>query len=290
MGSDDLIICIGDIHGHLDKLRILWDKLEHELTAETVYNAIVVFLGDYCDKGPNTRGVLDYLIELEEKRRPGSTIFLAGNHDFGMAAYLGCLPINSLPEDFNLDETNTRKYRSGYFTKKVEGGMHYMGRRWGGSMSYKSKYTFESYGVKFMYTDAARNQLISAVPQKHKDFLQRMHWVYESYLPACDPPRVICTHAGLSADNAEAQIAALKERDLFDEYIRTDREHLDRLSFLSGRREVTNPPEELEESALLVSGHHGYVKVKKNRIIMDNNAGSANKDIKAIVLPTKLII
>ena len=51
--------------------------------------ATVVFLGDYCDRGPDTRGVLEWLVALYAQReaaRAGSTILLAGNHDLGMAA------------------------------------------------------------------------------------------------------------------------------------------------------------------------------------------------------------
>lgn len=55
----------------------------------------IVFLGDYCDRGADTKGVLDWLIQLKrDRRKSGGTEpqFLAGNHDFGMACFLGFVP------------------------------------------------------------------------------------------------------------------------------------------------------------------------------------------------------
>jgi hypothetical protein len=51
-----LLVGIGDIHGHLDRLEILWQKLEDAVGVERLqHQSTVVFLGDYCDRGPNTK-------------------------------------------------------------------------------------------------------------------------------------------------------------------------------------------------------------------------------------------
>jgi hypothetical protein len=42
----------------------------------------------------------------------------------------------------------------------------------------------------------ARDALIAAVPQAHKDFLKRLLWVYDSPV-AFTPGRLVCVHAGL---------------------------------------------------------------------------------------------
>jgi len=63
---------IGDIHGHSVALKALTAALP--LTEDDE----LIFLGDYVDKGPDVRGVLDFLSVLAE--RP-NTIFLRGNHD-----------------------------------------------------------------------------------------------------------------------------------------------------------------------------------------------------------------
>lgn len=73
-----MAIAIGDIHGCLEPLRELIDRLppDEEL----------VFLGDYVDRGPDSAGVLRYLEALAE-RRPCR--FLIGNHEDMMAQSLG---------------------------------------------------------------------------------------------------------------------------------------------------------------------------------------------------------
>lgn len=63
---------IGDIHGHLDALTALIDSLDLQEDDR------LVFLGDFVDKGPDSKGVLDYLINLEKKH---DCVFIRGNHE-----------------------------------------------------------------------------------------------------------------------------------------------------------------------------------------------------------------
>ena len=53
------IFAIGDIHGCFDELRDLVEKLPLD------ENSVLVFLGDYIDRGPNTRGVIDYILQFD---------------------------------------------------------------------------------------------------------------------------------------------------------------------------------------------------------------------------------
>lgn len=69
------ILAIGDVHGCLFALDALLDFVQLQ-PADTL-----IFLGDYVDRGPNSRGVLERLVELST--RP-NTIFLRGNHDLWM--------------------------------------------------------------------------------------------------------------------------------------------------------------------------------------------------------------
>ena len=66
------IFAIGDIHGHLTALEALV-KVVPFSTGD-----LLVFLGDYVDKGPDVRGVLEFLCGFAER---SNTIFLRGNHD-----------------------------------------------------------------------------------------------------------------------------------------------------------------------------------------------------------------
>ena len=73
---------IGDIHGCLDELAYLIEGLPLESGDR------LVFLGDYVDRGPNSKGVLTYILELQ-KRKDLELICLKGNHEDMFMAYLG---------------------------------------------------------------------------------------------------------------------------------------------------------------------------------------------------------
>jgi Calcineurin-like phosphoesterase len=69
--------CIGDIHGCLGQLRDLMARCEAEAGGEPCR---YVFLGDYIDRGPDSRGVIDVLMELQA-RRGEDVVCLRGNHE-----------------------------------------------------------------------------------------------------------------------------------------------------------------------------------------------------------------
>jgi len=64
--GDGMVICIGDVHGNLKQMKMLWKVLQRRYSKETLQRANIVFLGDYCDRGPDTKGVLDWLIKLKK--------------------------------------------------------------------------------------------------------------------------------------------------------------------------------------------------------------------------------
>lgn len=65
-----------------------------------------------------------------------------------------------------------------------------------------------------------------------------------------------------------------------------------RFSAFSGRDGVLPMHPELERSAILVSGHHGFVDLVGNRIIMDMSGGkpTKTKPLSAIVLPERRVV
>lgn len=67
------LLAIGDIHGCLHQLRALLEQVGPSAADQ------IVFLGDYIDRGIDSRGVLDYLIDFA--RRFPRSIFLKGNHE-----------------------------------------------------------------------------------------------------------------------------------------------------------------------------------------------------------------
>ncbi len=70
--SDNNYVAIGDVHGCLKSLQALAEKLEKYSDRQ------FVFLGDYIDRGPDSKGVVDFLLEYREKQ---DCIFLRGNHE-----------------------------------------------------------------------------------------------------------------------------------------------------------------------------------------------------------------
>ena len=52
------IYAIGDIHGTLPQLRDLHTQIAEDLRRRPVSSAMLIHLGDYVDKGPDSRGVV----------------------------------------------------------------------------------------------------------------------------------------------------------------------------------------------------------------------------------------
>jgi len=75
------IFAVGDIHGCLDKLIELMDTVDIDPDKDTL-----VFIGDYIDRGTESKGVIDYLVELAG--RNGRVVFLKGNHEQMLEFYL----------------------------------------------------------------------------------------------------------------------------------------------------------------------------------------------------------
>ncbi|HZV06316.1 MAG TPA: metallophosphoesterase family protein [Gemmataceae bacterium] len=69
------LLAIGDIHGCLTAFNTLLDAVAPEPDDQ------IITLGDYIDRGPDSRGVLDRLIDLHAG---GRVVALRGNHDIMM--------------------------------------------------------------------------------------------------------------------------------------------------------------------------------------------------------------
>lgn len=157
------VCCIGDIHGHITKLQSLWSNLQAQIGPSDFHSALIIFLGDYCDRGNNTAQVLDFLISLPSKYPQQTHVFLSGNHDLAFAGFVGALPAPAGGAHFSdtWSEYEGNEEREGWYKELEYERMHVQSRRWAGKMSglgpvSKSEYkgsiydagpTFESYGV-----------------------------------------------------------------------------------------------------------------------------------------------
>jgi serine/threonine protein phosphatase 1 len=72
------LIGIGDVHGCVRSLEALLETLSPNSDDH------LVFVGDYIDRGPNSRGVINLLLELREAV---TCTFLRGNHEALMLDY-----------------------------------------------------------------------------------------------------------------------------------------------------------------------------------------------------------
>lgn len=80
--KSDIIYVVGDIHG-------CYTELDNFLTSEFNKNkdkSLLVFAGDYVDRGPNNLEVVKKLIEISESKDIKS-IFLEGNHELHLRTY-----------------------------------------------------------------------------------------------------------------------------------------------------------------------------------------------------------
>ncbi len=73
--SGDLYV-IGDIHGCLAPLKNLLEHLQPDLHQDRL-----LFVGDYIDRGPDSRGVVDYILGLKARYPAENIICLKGNHE-----------------------------------------------------------------------------------------------------------------------------------------------------------------------------------------------------------------
>ena len=143
--EDRRIYAVGDIHGHLEKLDTTLDQIHADLMARPHQAPIVIFLGDYIDRGPDSRGVLDRLVSLSDETFDYR--FLYGNHDDYMFRFVEDPP-----------SWHNRRY-------------HWLSFEIGGIK------TLESYGIPgAVEADAIELAplFFNAVPRAHRDFLSAL--------------------------------------------------------------------------------------------------------------------
>ncbi|UPJ74468.1 metallophosphoesterase family protein [Bradyrhizobium sp. 187] len=135
------IYAIGDVHGRADLLQSLLTVIDADLARSAPERAIQVFLGDYVDRGPDSRAVIDLLIERSKSHE---TVCLKGNHEVFL--------LEVLKDPARLEEW----------------------RRYGGLL------TLVSYGINPTMNPTPEQQieliegLREALPREHLSFLQQL--------------------------------------------------------------------------------------------------------------------
>jgi serine/threonine protein phosphatase 1 len=86
VAPDLRLYAIGDIHGRADLLRRLHDMIRDDAAGAPEARRRVVYLGDYIDRGPQTREVLDLLVD--EPLAGFERVYLKGNHEDALLRFL----------------------------------------------------------------------------------------------------------------------------------------------------------------------------------------------------------
>lgn len=139
------IYAVGDIHGRLDLLQKLWVMIKTD-AAKTSLRNIFIFVGDYVDRGPDSKGVIDFLLALQQDN---GVVCLRGNHDQAVL-------------DFVADANFYRSWKL-----------------------FGASETLLSYGVMAPRFDdraefeKARTEFVANCPKAHFEFLQSLPYCYE---------------------------------------------------------------------------------------------------------------
>jgi serine/threonine protein phosphatase 1 len=137
---------VGDIHGRLDLLESILKMIAKD-GENAVDRKILVFLGDYIDRGPSSKGVLDRL--LQPMPEGFEVHYLKGNHEHSLLGFL------------------------------ADPSLYRMWRRYG------AMECLQSYGVHPPLRDdddafvSARDALANAIPAAHLHFLNGLEMTYE---------------------------------------------------------------------------------------------------------------
>ena len=148
------IYAIGDIHGYRDRLEQAHEAIEKDRAKTGDATAPVIHLGDLTDRGPESKGVIEFILAGRAEGQPWHV--LKGNHDRMFAGFL------TMP---------------GHHDPRLFTGLHWLHPRLGGNA------TLASYGI----LDAARRnasevqqEAMEIVPAAHRDFLDALTLTYET--------------------------------------------------------------------------------------------------------------
>jgi serine/threonine protein phosphatase 1 len=86
LAAGTVLYAIGDIHGRIDLLHALTRMIADDAASRAAPRRIVVYLGDYVDRGPDSRAVIERL--LHQPMAGFESVHLKGNHEDFMLRFL----------------------------------------------------------------------------------------------------------------------------------------------------------------------------------------------------------
>ena len=257
------LYAIGDIHGQLAWLRWAHDAIRRDGEAHGTVGAPIVHLGDYTDRGPDSRGVIDYLIEGRAAGAPWLCVL--GNHDRMFLKFL------EDPE---------------WHDPRLWTDLDWLHPRLGGTE------TLASYGITRSKGEPVAElhaRFAQVVPAEHRAFLTGLKLGFET-------PDLALVHAGVRAgiplaDQEEDDLIWLRDEFLADE---TDHGHL----IVHGHT-VTDLPEHAGNrvnldtgagygkplTAAVFEGRDCFILTDKGREYLPPQNGSAPSPMAGMTMP-----
>ncbi len=181
------LYAIGDIHGRLDLLHRLHRQILDDAKDARDKRKVIIYVGDYVDRGPDSFGVIDSLIN--EPLEGFEHHFLKGNHEDLLISFL--------------------KAGTGADMWLGNGGRH----------------TLESYGIDlwgpdFLHDDfpSLRAQLKTALPEDHLGFL-------DGLAPYHREGDYLFVHAGIQPGRALEEQSEFDMMWIREEFLNSDADH-----------------------------------------------------------------
>ena len=174
---------VGDVHGRLDLLDQLLDKIHEDLNRRPAKKVLLVFVGDLIDRGPSSAHVVE---RLRTYIHPNvQTAFILGNHEEVL--------LRILAGDAEL------------ITKW----------RWFGGTECLSSYGVDTVKLAKMKVEDALEVIRAAIPREHIEFL-------ETFDDSCRFGDYLFVHAGIRPgveidQQRQSDLRWIREAFLFDE-------------------------------------------------------------------------
>lgn len=168
---------VGDVHGCFEKLESLIAACDLSSEGKA---ARFVFIGDYVDRGPDARKVIDFLIE-NQRREPERFICLRGNHE--------AMLIAAAAED-RLDRDLTDWWANGGEQTLDSYGIDDPGALPADHLAWMKALPLTFSDRKRLYVHAGVRPGVSVAEQSEKDLL----WIREPFLSCDDDHGALVVH------------------------------------------------------------------------------------------------
>ena len=174
---------VGDIHGRLDLLDELLDKIHEDIAQRPAAKVLLVFVGDLIDRGPSSAQVVE---RLRTYKHPGvQPMFLLGNHEEVLLRILGG--------------------EADLITKW----------RWFGGAECMESYGVDKASFAALADDEALEVVRGAIPATHRKFIESFH-------DSCRFGDYLFVHAGIRPgidfdQQRQSDLRWIRDPFLFDE-------------------------------------------------------------------------